>query len=217
MPNWVTNILTINASDDIIAKIKEEVKTEGNDFDFNTIVTMPVEIENNGSYNWCVDNWGTKWNSSEIYVLDDGFIFNTAWGTPFELILSLSKKYSDAEFNVKYSDEDFGYNVGEYTLSNGNEIFVDVPQGGTKRAYELALDIQGDDYYLTDSLCDLEEMDTYAEIMVEIAYARKYYPFEDCEYPNFILDKFKELALADENYELVIVIQKELDKIIEEN
>ena len=79
------------------------------------------------------------------------------------------------------------------------------------------MDIQGDDYYLSDNLCDLEEMDTYAEIMVEIAYARKYYPFEDCEYPDFILDKFKELALADENYELVVVIQKELDKIEEEN
>ena len=217
MPNWVTNILTINASDDIIAKIKEEVKTEENNFDFQTINSVPTELDGQAGHQWRLDNWGTKWNSSEIYVLDDGFIFNTAWGTPFELMLSLSKKYSDIEFNVKYSDEDFGYNVGEYTLLNGNETFVNVPNGGTKRAYELALDIQGDDYYLSDNLCDLEEMDTYAEIMVEIAYARKYYPFEDCEYPDFILDKFKELALADENYELVIVIQQELDKIEEEN
>ena len=132
-------------------------------------------------------------------------------------MVNLSKKYDDVEFNVKFSDEDFGYNVGEYTLLNGIETFVNLPDGGTKEAYEMALDIQGDDYYLTDSLCELYEMNTYAETMIEIAYSRKFYPFEDCEYPNFVLDKFKELSLADENYELLIVIQKELDKIAEEN
>ena len=217
MPNWVTNILTINASDEIVTKIKAEVKTEGNDFDFETIISVPTELDGQAAHQWRLDNWGTKWNSSDIYNFDNGFEFNTAWSTPFELMLNLSKKYSEVEFNVRFSDEDFGYNVGEYTLLNGIETFVYIPNGGSKEAFEMALDIQGDDYYITDSLCDLYEMDTYAETMVEIAYSRKLYPFEDCEYPDFILEKFNELALADENYELMIVIKQELDKITEEN
>ena len=217
MPNWISNILTINASDEVVAKIKAEVKTEGNDFDFETIISVPTELDGQEGHQWRLDNWGTKWNSSEVYNFDNVFAFDTAWCTPFELMLNLSKKYFDVEFNVRFSDEDFGYNVGEYTLLNGIETFVNVPNGGSKEAYEMALDIQGDDYYLTDSLCELYEMDTYAETMIEIAYSRKFYPFEDCEYPDFVLEKFKELALADENYELLIVIQQELDKIGEEN
>ena len=169
-------------------------------------------------YGWQINNWGTKWNASNVYWSDDDFVsFNTAWSTPFDLFVALSKKYPQATFEIEYADEDFGYNVGEYVLQNGEEIDTNIPEGGSKEALELALNIQGgEDYYLGDDFCDVdedEELSDFTIKMIEIAYDRDYMPTEDCGYAKNVLEKFKELALADEKFELVALIQKELDKV----
>ena len=169
-------------------------------------------------YGWQVNNWGTKWNASNVYWSDDDYVsFNTAWSTPFDLLVALSKKYPQATFEVEYADEDFGYNVGQYVLQNGEEIDTNIPEGGSKEALELALNIQGgEDYYLGDDFCDVdedEELSDFTIKMIEIAYDRDYMPTEDCGYAKNVLEKFKELALADEKFELVALIQKELDKV----
>ena len=52
--------------------------------------------------------------------------------------------------------------------------------------------------------------------MIDIAYDHEIYPYEDCEYHKLVLERFKDKAMADEKYELVAIIQKELDKVIEE-
>jgi hypothetical protein len=225
MPNWITNIVTINASEEVIAKIKEEVKTSENEFDFESILPMPIEFEDDW-YNWRLDNWGTKWNSSEIYVFEEGFTFNTAWSTPFNLLVGLSKKYPNVEFNIRFADEDFGYNVGEFTLLNGIETELNLPDGGTREALEMAMNIQYggvDEYFdcnnelFTEDYIENDELNSYILTMIDIAYDNKCYPFEDCEWHKLVLDIVKEKALVDENYELLIVIQQELDKIAEEN
>ena len=170
-------------------------------------------------YGWQINNWGTKWNASSVYWSDDNdFVsFNTAWSTPFDLLVALSKKYPQATFEIEYADEDFGYNVGRYVLQNGEEIDTEIPEGGSKEALELALNIQGgEDYYLGDDFCDVdedEELSDFTIKMIEIAYDRDYIPTEDCGYAKNVLEKFKELALADEKFELVALIQKELDKV----
>ena len=170
-------------------------------------------------YSWQVNNWGTKWNASDVYWSDDNdFVsFNTAWSTPFALLTKLSEKYPQARFEVEYADEDFGYNVGTYTLIGGVEVECYVPEGGSKEALEMAINIQGgEDYYLGDDFCDVdeeEELSDYTTKMIEIAYDRDYMPTEDCGYAKNVLEKFKELALANENFELVVLIQNELDKV----
>jgi hypothetical protein len=60
---------------------------------------------------------------------------------------------------------------------------------------------------------DEEELSDYVSTMIDIAYDHEVYPFEDCEYHELVLERFKEKALADENFELVAIIQKELDKV----
>ena len=164
-------------------------------------------------YGWQNANWGTKWNASDVYWSNDDFVsFNTAWSTPFILLTTLSEKYPDAKFEVEYADEDFGHNVGTYTLVGGVEIEENVPEGGTREAYEMALNIQGgEDYYLGDDFCDVdedEELSNFTKAMIEIAYDRNYIPTEDCGYAKVVLEKFKELALADEKFELVALIKK---------
>jgi len=177
-------------------------------------------------YGWQSANWGTKWNASSCIDLGDGVEFETAWSTPFEVLVLLSEKYPEVTINVKYADEDFGYNVGEYTLLNGEEIDTNIPEGGTREAYLMAIEVKyGDvsDYfdcnedifieYIDD---EDEELSKYVSQMIDIAYEFECYPTEGCEYHKLVLERFKEKAMADEKYELVAIIQNELDKVKEE-
>jgi hypothetical protein len=161
-------------------------------------------------YGWQNENWGTKWNAYSQHELDENCIeFDTAWGTPYELIVKLSKLFPEVKFQVEYADEDFGYNVGTYTLLDGDSIDENVPDGGSREAIMMAMDIKGDeDYYLTDYLCydtDDEELSEFEETLVEIAHEKG---FLIDEYPTSVLNKLKELALANEQFERVIEIDK---------
>ncbi|MFK5283499.1 hypothetical protein ACI3PL_28390, partial [Lacticaseibacillus paracasei] len=71
--------------------------------------------------------------------------FNTAWSTPYSLLVNLSKKYPQVTFEVEYAYEDFGYNVGKYVLLDGETIDQNIPDGGSQEAIEMAMDIKGDD------------------------------------------------------------------------
>lgn len=79
-------------------------------------------------YDWCNRNWGTKWNSSSTYILNDNEVeFDTAWSCPIGILKELSKQFSDVEIYVEYADEDIGSNCGWFTLINGNfDEFVDM-------------------------------------------------------------------------------------------
>jgi hypothetical protein len=176
-------------------------------------------------YGWQNANWGTKWNAYDQCSIDENVIeFQTAWSTPFSLLVNLSLMFPEVTFEVRYSDEDFGYNVGEFTLLGGEEMDCNIPDGGSDEAYEMAMDIQygtPEDYFdcneeiFTDDYIneDEGELSSYVSQMVDLAYKHKHYPSEDCNYHKLALERFKELALADENFELVIVIDKELNKV----
>jgi hypothetical protein len=161
-------------------------------------------------YGWQNANWGTKWNAySQHEIGEDCIEFDTAWSTPYELMVKLSKLFPEIEFQVEYADEDFGYNVGTYTLLDGDSIDENIPDGGSREAIMMAMDIKGDeDYYLTDYLCydtDDEELSEFEETLVEIAHEKG---FLIDEYPTSVLNKLKELALANEQFERVIEIDK---------
>ena len=176
-------------------------------------------------YDWQTSNWGTKWNAYEQVQIDENVIeFQTAWSTPFALLVNLSILFPEVTFEVRFADEDFGYNVGEYTLLGGVEILTNIPNGGSEEAYLMAMDIQygtPEDYFdcnqeiFTDDYIeeDDEELSDYVATMIDLAYKHKHYPSEDCNYHKLALERFKELALADENFELVIIIDKELNKV----
>ncbi len=214
MPNWVTNVITVD-------KRFEEIKAAlesgtGNDYieiDFNNIIKMPDEFSGvisggrniagksvkawlekkvelssivysphpvggfitsdgwwfekekpevcpakefegydgySSWYEWCIKNWGTKWNASDPYAEDGRFSFNTAWSAPVELFVEFSKKFPDVEFTYTYADEDTGNNCGEGTIVNG-ENMVEEYEGGSNEAYELAFRLNGnEEYYIKD-------------------------------------------------------------------
>jgi hypothetical protein len=87
---------------------------------------MPENI-GDGWYDWCNDNWGTKWDVRETFEDEEGNIcFDTAWSTPMEVLTHLSKIWYDLIFEVSYADEDLGSNCGRYELKNGKILSMDI-------------------------------------------------------------------------------------------
>lgn len=69
-------------------------------------------------YDWSVDNWGTKWNSSECRLVQEKvsvlngktkykcvYQFETAWAPPVPVIEQLSKRYPKLNFKLFYEIE----------------------------------------------------------------------------------------------------------------
>lgn len=96
-------------------------------------------------YDWCCDNWGTKWNACEPWVDLKAFGFQTAWSNVTDLMVRVSEKFPDVEMQYQWADEDFGCNVGRITIKNGRIIAKNIPKDGSDAAYELATDILGYD------------------------------------------------------------------------
>lgn len=71
-------------------------------------------------YDWCCENWGTKWNANNTYVVDDNEVeFDTAWSCPVNIFKELSRQFSGVEIVVEFADEDIGSNCGKITFLNG--------------------------------------------------------------------------------------------------
>ena len=89
-------------------------------------------------YDWCCENWGTKWNASNTYIIDDNEIeFSTAWSCPVNIFKELSKQFSGVEIAVDFADEDIGSNCGKITFLNGEiEEYIDM-DGNTDFALEI--------------------------------------------------------------------------------
>lgn len=98
-------------------------------------------------YDWCCENWGTKWNASDTYIIDDNEIeFSTAWSCPVNILKELSKQFSGVEIAVDFADEDIGSNCGKITFLNG-EIEEYIDMGGDT---DFALEVWGydkEEYY----------------------------------------------------------------------
>ena len=102
-------------------------------------------------YDWCWDNWGTKWNSSDAYWEDSKCVsFNTAWNAPTPIFKKLSELFPDVTFTVEYADEDVGSNCGiiKYDGKDFSEI--------EENTFEFACEVlgydpddfdRGDEYY----------------------------------------------------------------------
>lgn len=102
-------------------RLKNDIKKFKEDPDFKNCVELGKQYLENFKkyghcnwYNWCVENWGTKWN-----VMDDVEVeydsehkeyivcFNTAWSPPYGIIEEYSKLCSDDEFDWEYENEDY--------------------------------------------------------------------------------------------------------------
>jgi len=117
-------------------------------------------------YEWCVGNWGTKWNAydfEESGNAKDTIKFDTAWSAPHPVIAKLAEMYLDIEIEHEWADEDIGYNCGKYVYRNGERIEEYFPEsrvdcidfalkvkGLDPTDYGMHLNAKGDDYIYID-------------------------------------------------------------------
>ena len=75
-------------------------------------------------YEWTNKHWGTKWNAYGYdggcgLIEDNKISFETAWGSPKELIQKLSEKYPGITIEVEWAVEFSGSGEGRYEYKNG--------------------------------------------------------------------------------------------------
>lgn len=113
----------------------------------NTYINNIINYGADSWYDWCLDNWGTKWNASNTYIINDNEIeFETAWSCPVNLFKKLSEQFKDVKIYVDFADEDIGSNCGQIIFLNGEiEEYFDMDGDS-----DFALDVWGydkEEYY----------------------------------------------------------------------
>lgn len=79
----------------------------------------PKDGYNFGGYDWCVDNWGTKWGFCRVQAptlrkLSGGwgrltYHFETAWSPPEPLIKKMGEMFPNLNFTMKYYEAGMGF------------------------------------------------------------------------------------------------------------
>lgn len=85
-------------------------------------------------YEWCIANWGTKWNAYHCgeyseFNKGDTVSFQTAWGAPHPVLQQIAKMYPEITFTHRWADEDLGSNCGERIYENGELVQNYYPEG----------------------------------------------------------------------------------------
>ena len=85
-----------------LPKIEQHKNPKTGEVIFETY-NFPDGTNDDRWYSWCVDNWDTKWEASEVeFECDDSEIltvtFDTAWSPPEGVITKLREKFPDVSF-----------------------------------------------------------------------------------------------------------------------
>lgn len=137
MPNYCENDLYIDGTKDEVAKLLAHVATKERLFDFNNIIPYPEKFYkidedlekaghkrlenlgifldgvkngyNSGGYEWCVENWNTKWNASNCVRRDTSrricISFSTAWSPPIPVIAKLHQLFPQCSLFLEYFEK----------------------------------------------------------------------------------------------------------------
>ena len=95
MPNWCSNSVILTHDDRaVVDTLVSRLGVEGNDVFFQHVHPMPEGTED--WYSWCVENWGTKWDTSQLFwSQDDKSLFvtcETAWSPPVGVYRKLEEQ-----------------------------------------------------------------------------------------------------------------------------
>ena len=157
MPNWCENELYIKGSKDELKKFVEHAKGEKKIIDFNKFIQYPKRFAkmdekamewdekhpkdswanrpkdgyNSGGYEWCIKNWGTKWNACHLDAYDPNpedlgykdegellFKFDTAWSPPIPVIKKMGKEFPNLKLTLLYFETGCAFN-GILRIENG--------------------------------------------------------------------------------------------------
>jgi len=170
MANWVNITMTITGD---IKKIEDKLFKDG-EFTFNAVEPMPDELRGttfpvydnkneeelikkygySNWYEWCLNNWGVKWDACETYIpnKNNGGItisFESPWSIPEIYLIKLSNTLGkDYEVHIEFIEEQGAEFLGDFTLIDGDVVRKDIPEPWSKEAYERMFEMwdNGEDY-----------------------------------------------------------------------
>lgn len=119
MPNWcANNVAFYGKEEDITMLHKHLQETDGKNW-FNFFYPCPQKLlEEEKWYEWCIQNWGTKWNcdASDWQISENGrelsFWFDSAWTPPVNLYQFI-EEFTNLTVIAQYHEEVMCF-VGQY-------------------------------------------------------------------------------------------------------
>ena len=154
MANYVLNKVTLTGDKARIFELLEAIKYDELDIgsiDFNKIIPAPVDEDGLISRDWCIANWGTKWNAlfegtdGEVFEISEDSVqiaFETAWSGACPIIEHLAETNVDLCFEHEWADEGIANEeCGKNTYSNGQCVNRYFPEG--KEAMRFACEVWG--------------------------------------------------------------------------
>ena len=156
MPNWCEDDLFVKGGSKETRRFVKYAAGDGSPLDFNRfipypdgflradrnryivsalgplaqILEIPVQKDgyNSGGYEWCVANWGTKWNASSpvVRITKTGatYRFSTAWSPPTPIIIMMSEMFPRLKFTLKYYEAGMAFQ-GVFTCKAGRVVTDD--------------------------------------------------------------------------------------------
>ena len=151
MPNWCNNSITITGPADQVKNLWEQAQTNWKNGDYgllNAMVPMPEALKGttspspddgsqpevdgfNNWYDWCVANWGTKWDIDdqglEFKDNNDGTAqisgwFESAWAPPINAYDTFMNNNEEIEVYANYEEGGMDF-AGIY--DNGSDEYME--------------------------------------------------------------------------------------------
>jgi len=105
MPNWCENELRATGTEKAIKALQKYLSKGKNDLEFMFVLPPP---NNEWDYNWCIGNWGTKWEPESVWSdwENDAVSFEmwTAWGPPVGIVQALATKFPKLKWELTYGE-----------------------------------------------------------------------------------------------------------------
>lgn len=157
MPNHCHNDLYISGPKERVEALLALIGADQPDpkFDFNTIIQYPAHFYgrdkeseylgdkafkekygtgakdgyNSGGYEWCSQNWGTKWNAYNVARRDycgACVTFQTAWCAPSPVIIEMHRKFPECTLHLEFFEMGAAM-AGGFSLLSQDDWYEDQP------------------------------------------------------------------------------------------
>ena len=156
MPNHVENDLYIRGPKDQIDAALALIGAVGDSpkFDFNALIPYPENFRqmdedartlkhdaylakyghnrngfNSGGYEWCNENWGTKWGAYDVAQRDyqgTCITFQTAWAPSQQIVVALAKRFPALTLSLEYFERGQEF-CGGLTCNSEDDHYGDEP------------------------------------------------------------------------------------------
>ncbi len=151
MPNWCSNGITITGPVDQVKALWEQAQSNWKNENYgllNAMVPMPEALKgtrspspddgsqpyvdgHNNWYDWCVSNWGTKWDINDEGLVfedtEDGYAtisggFESAWAPPIEAYNTFLESNEEMQIYANYEEGGMDF-AGIY--DNGDDDYME--------------------------------------------------------------------------------------------